>query len=134
MNAMSVHFAHHDSNDLIESMRLERQAFAAKIRLMRAVIGWSQSELAYRAGLTQRSVHKLEQGETEPRRATVRAIEILWREQGIEFEDLADGGFRVSVRSQLLDGPIAAPARRRRAARMRLGVTSIGVRSPAYRA
>ena len=55
--------------------------------------------LGRRIGLTQRAIHKLEQGETEPRRATLRALEEIWREQKIEFEDLADGGFRVSIRS-----------------------------------
>lgn len=124
---MSVQFAPHNSPDLVELIRLERSAFAAKLRMARAVIGWSQSELAFHAGLTQRSVHKLEQGETEPRRATMHAIELIWREQGLEFEELADGGFRVSVRAQLLDGPITAPSRRRRDTRSRLGVTS-----PAY--
>jgi transcriptional regulator with XRE-family HTH domain len=131
---MSAQLAQNSPHDLVELIRLERRAFAAKIRMARAVIGWSQSELAFRVGLTQRSVHKLEQGDTEPRRATVRAIEQFWHEQGIEFEDLADGGFRVSVRSQLLDGPVTASSRRRRDARMHLGVTSIGYRSPAYRA
>jgi transcriptional regulator with XRE-family HTH domain len=115
-------------------IRLERLAFAAKIRMARAVIGWSQSELAFRVGLTQRSVHKLEQGETEPRRSTVCAIELIWREQGIEFEDLADGGFRVSVRSALLDQPVTAPSRRRSAARLHLGVTSTAHRNAVYRA
>ena len=89
--------------DLAEVIRLERLAFAAKLRMARAVLGCSQSELAAVVGLTQRSVHKLEQGETEPRRATVHAIEQYWRDHGIDFEDLADGGFRVSVRSALLD-------------------------------
>jgi len=131
---MTAQLAYIQSPDLVEAMRLERLAFAAKLRMARAVIGWSQCELAFHAGLTQRSVHKLEQGETEPRRATVRAIELLWREQSIEFEDLADGGFRVSVRSQLLDGPITVPTRRRQAARLRLGVTSISRASPAHRA
>lgn len=131
---MSVQLAQHSSHDLAELVRLERQAFAAKIRMARAVIGWSQSELAIRVGLTQRSVHKLEQGDTEPRRATVHAIEMFWREQGIEFEDLADGGFRVIVRSRLLDGPVTAPARRRRhTARVHLGVTALGNRTPAWR-
>jgi transcriptional regulator with XRE-family HTH domain len=127
---MSALLAHDNSPDLAELVRLERLAFAAKIRMARAVIGWSQSELAFRVGLTQRSVHKLEQGDTEPRRATVRAIEQFWREQGIEFEDLADGGFRVSVSPRLLDGPITAPARRHHATRTHLGITSIA----AYRA
>ena len=116
------------SYDLAELVRLERRAFAAKLRMARAVIGWSQSELAYHVGLTQRSIHKLEQGETEPRRATARAIEMLWREQGIVFEDMPDGGFRVTVQPQLLDGPITEPSRRRHAARVRLGITSVSDR------
>ena len=106
---MSVQFAEPVSRDLAELVRLERRAFAAKLRMARAVIGCSQSELALHAGLTQRSVHKLEQGETEPRRATVYAIERFWREHGIEFEDLTDGGFRVSVRPALLNSPSTAP-------------------------
>lgn len=106
---MPIQLAQHGSNDLVELMRLERLAFAAKIRMTRALIGWSQTELAHRVGLTQRSVHKLEQGDTEPRRATVRVIEELWREQGIEFEDLADGGFRVRARPELFDGGGSRP-------------------------
>jgi transcriptional regulator with XRE-family HTH domain len=114
-------------------MRLERQAFAAKIRMARAVLGWSQSELGFRVGLTQRAIHKIEQGDTEPRRATVRAIEEIWREQGIEFEDLGDGGFRVSVRSSLLGRPVTVNSRRRHAARTHLGVTAMN-RAAAFRA
>ena len=97
--------------ELSELCRLERHAFAAKVRLARAVLGWSQSEFAFRVGLTQRAVHKLEQGDTEPRRTTVRAMEFIWREQGIEFEDFSDGGFRVSIRSAVIEPPrIQAPA------------------------
>jgi transcriptional regulator with XRE-family HTH domain len=92
-------------------MRLERRVFAAKIRAARAILGWSQSEFGLRVGLTQRAIHKLEQGDTEPRRATVRAIDDVWHEQGIEFEDLADGGFRVNVRAHVVDRPAAAARR-----------------------
>ena len=67
--------------------------------MARAVLGWSQSELGIHVGSTQRAIHRLEQGDTEPRRATVHTIEEVWRDQGIEFEDLADGGFRIIVRS-----------------------------------
>jgi transcriptional regulator with XRE-family HTH domain len=98
--------------DLIELIQLERRAFAAKIRAARAILGWSQSEFGLHVGLTQRAIHKLEQGDTEPRRATVRAIEEIWREQGVEFEDLADGGFRLTVRAQVVDRS-AAPAMQR---------------------
>jgi DNA-binding XRE family transcriptional regulator len=121
-----MHVAVHGSRDLIELVRLERRAFAAKIRLARAVLGWSQSELGFRVNLTQRAIHKLEQGETEPRRTTARAIEEIWREQGIEFENLADGGFRVYVRAPVLDRPATRQSRRRRVVRAQLVVTTSG--------
>lgn len=82
--------------------------------------------LGIHAGLTQRAIHKLEQGEADPRRATVRAIEAVWREQGIEFEDLADAGFRVSVHSALLDRLHSAP-------RVDFGVTANVRRTPRHR-
>lgn len=85
-----------------EACRLERHAFAAKIRLARAVLGWSQSELGAHVGLSQRTIHKLEQGETEPRRATVRAMEFIWREQGIQFEDFSDGSFTAHICSAVI--------------------------------
>jgi transcriptional regulator with XRE-family HTH domain len=101
--------------------------------MARAVLGCSQSELAAVVGLTQRSVHKLEQGATEPRRATVYAIEQYWREHGLDFEDLADGGFRVSVRSALLDDP-KPPVRRTDSRRSRHAKTAAAEIGPAYRA
>ena len=130
---MATQLASHISRGLIELIRLERRAFAAKIRMARAALGWSQSDLAFRTGLTQRAVHKLEQGETEPRRTTVRAIEQVWREQTIEFEDMGDGGFRVSVGAALIGRANTAPARRQRAARMRLAASKQAARGVAYR-
>ncbi|MFZ1952210.1 MAG: helix-turn-helix transcriptional regulator [Pseudolabrys sp.] len=100
------------SRGLDEVVRRERQAFAAKVRIVRAVLGWSQTELGLRAGLTQRAIHKLEQGETEPRRTTVLALETIWREQHIEFEDLSDGGFQVSFRSPVFGRVAQAKSRR----------------------
>ncbi len=130
---MPTQISEHISRDLAELVRLERRAFAAKLRMARALLGWSQSELGFRIGLTQRAIHKLEQGETEPRRTTVRAIEQLWASEGIEFEDLADGGFRTSVCPALFDQPLTVQARRRRTARIQLGVTAIGRHAPAGR-
>ena len=101
------------SRGLDEVIRLERQAFAAKVRLVRAIVGWSQTELGRRVGLTQRAIHKLEQGETEPRRTTVRALAEIWREQNIEFEDLAEGGFRVSIHSLNLVYPARSKLKRK---------------------
>jgi transcriptional regulator with XRE-family HTH domain len=123
---MAMHLDQNVSSDLAELVRLECRAFAARIRMARAILGWSQSDLALRVGLTQRAIHKLEQGETEPRRATVRGIEAAWRDEGIEFEDLPDGGFRVSIHAHLLDKAVSAPARR--------DAARITHRTPAYRA
>lgn len=115
-----------DQHDLAHLMRMERLAFAAKVRLARAVAGLSQSDLAACVGMTQRSIHKLEQGATEPRRSTVAAIEMLWRDYGIEFEDLGDGGFRALVRAPALVRSVPPPSRRARAGRRP------GRRAPAY--
>jgi len=77
-------------------------AFAAKVRAGRAVLGWSQTELGRRVGLTQRAIHKLESGSTEPRRKTIEAIEEIWRDQNIQFNDQADGGFQMEIRARAL--------------------------------
>jgi transcriptional regulator with XRE-family HTH domain len=115
----------HVSHHLAELVRLERLAFAAKLRMSRALLGWSQSELGFRVGLTQRAIHKIEQGETEPRRTTVRAIEEIWREEGIEFEELEGGGFRLAVRAAVLARPATQKTRRQCRARLELGVTAV---------
>jgi len=121
-----MHIEPRVSRDLVELVRLERRAFAAKVRMARAVLGLSQSEFGGRVGLTQRAIHKLEQGETEPRRATVHAIEEMWRSEAIEFEDLPDGGFRVAMRPAVFDRAMAPGAD---AARRQLGVTALAYRS-----
>jgi hypothetical protein len=82
--------------------------------------------------LTQRAIHKIEQGDTEPRRTTIRVIEKVWREEGVEFEDPPDGGFRVTIRAAIIERPPATQTRRQRAARTHLGITTSGRRK--YRA
>jgi len=117
------------SRDLVELIRLERLAFAAKLRMSRAVLGWSQSELGFRVGLSQRAIHKIEQGDTEPRRVTVRAIEQIWRDEGVAFEDIDGGGFRVTVHASVLARPVTLKERRERRARSELGITSVARRA-----
>jgi ribosome-binding protein aMBF1 (putative translation factor) len=79
------------------TLRLERRTFAAKVRVARAILGWSQRELAARISMTQKSVYMIELGTNDLRRSTVVAIEQVLKAQGIEFEMLADGGFKVVV-------------------------------------
>jgi len=126
---MSARHAPDQSFDISHLMRMERLVFAAKVRMARAVAGLSQSELAARIGMTQRSIHKLEQGGTEPRRATVAVLEMLWREQGIEFEDLADGGFRALVRSSAFETSLPTRRPRGRPRAVRAPVPAAGYRA-----
>jgi DNA-binding XRE family transcriptional regulator len=88
--------------DLAHDLRVERVAFAAKVRSARAVLGLSQDQFGRRIGLTQKSVHRIEQGTVEPKLKTVLKIERFWSEQGIVFEELRDGGFRLVVGSDAL--------------------------------
>jgi DNA-binding XRE family transcriptional regulator len=83
-------------------MRLERAAFAAKVRAARAVLGLSQDQFAHEVGLTQKSVHRIEQADVQPKVRTILMIEQFWESQGISFEDLRNGGFRLVVESAVL--------------------------------
>ena len=84
------------------TLRLERAAFGAKVRAARAILELSQDEFAARIGLTQKSVHRIEQGAVEPKLRTVLTIEQFWREQGIVFDSLPNGGFRLVVEGPVL--------------------------------
>lgn len=74
----------------------DRAQLAAKVRAGRAILGWSQSELGERTGLSQRSINRLELGIVDVRRSTAFLIEAAFREFGIRFED-HPSGFRVVV-------------------------------------
>ena len=118
---MPLRLATNNLPDVRAAVEGERKIFAAKLRAARAILGWSQGKLAERAGLTQRAVHKLEQGETEPRRMTIHSIEQIWQEEGLVFETTADG-FRLAVAMTILDKkPIH---KRERSLRYDAGVTS----------
>jgi DNA-binding XRE family transcriptional regulator len=88
--------------ELDRALRVERAAFATKLRAARAVLGLSQDQFAHRVGLTQKSVHRIEQGAVQPKLRTVLTIERFWSDQGISFEALRDGGFRLVVDSSVL--------------------------------
>ena len=83
-------------------LRRERVAFAAKVRAARAALGWSQRELGARVSLTQKSVYRMEQGTHDLRRSTVVMVEQVLKAEGIEFEELPCGGFKVVVPDVIL--------------------------------
>lgn len=93
-----------NASQLDHVMRVERTAFAAKMRAARAVLGLSQDQLGHEIGLTQRSVHRIERGDVQPKVRTILMIERFWRQRGISFENLSNGGFRLVVDSAVLAG------------------------------
>jgi len=88
--------------DIDHDLRVERMAFAAKVRSARAVLSLSQDQFAQRIGLTQKSVHRIEQGTVQAKLQTIMKIQRFWLEQGISFENLRSGGFRLIVESDVL--------------------------------
>jgi len=102
MGLVTDTYGHPNSLQLDHIMRVERAAFAGKVRAARAVLGLSQDQFAHQVGLTQKSVHRIEQADVQPKARTILMIENFWSSQGISFESLRDGGFRLIVESSVL--------------------------------
>jgi transcriptional regulator with XRE-family HTH domain len=75
----------------------DRLIVAMTVRMARAALGWSQSELGHHLGMSQRGIHRVEQGHSAPRRATLLAIEAVFTKAGLKIEERTDGGFCVHV-------------------------------------
>ncbi|WP_342629775.1 helix-turn-helix domain-containing protein [Nguyenibacter vanlangensis] len=58
---------------------------ARQIRAGRALLGWSQQQLADRAILSRNAVAKLERGEVDPRASTVEAVRRILEQHGVIF-------------------------------------------------
>lgn len=58
-----------------------------QIRAARALLGWSQGELAEKSGLTQTSIARLENNTNKPNSATLDKITTALHNAGIEFID-----------------------------------------------
>ena len=86
-----------NTSSFCEELRLERLKLGAKLRATRAILNISQTELALKVGLTQRSVHRLEQGQVDPKRGTSHRLERFWRRSGISIVDMPDGSFSIST-------------------------------------
>src|SRR6516225_6113074 len=71
--------------------------FAAEIRAGRAVLGWSQTELARRTAVTQRAIYCIEQNIVRPRTKTEERIIEAFTDAGLRFERLSSGGFKLTV-------------------------------------
>ncbi|MCK0197758.1 helix-turn-helix domain-containing protein [Ancylobacter sp. 6x-1] len=72
-----------------------------QMRAARALIGWTQLEVARAAGVSEMSVKNIERGVTDPRVSTLRAIQQAFEDAGVEFIDgpySGDGGPGVRLR------------------------------------
>jgi DNA-binding XRE family transcriptional regulator len=80
----------------------ECEAFAAKVRAARAVLRWSQTELGKKAQITQRAIHRLEKAAVEARHLTQVRIDEAFKDAGIVFTELPNGGFELIVPGHVL--------------------------------
>ena len=69
-------------------------------RAARGLLAWSQQELAKKARVGVVTVHQLETGISEPRRATLEVIRRALETAGIEFIDENGGGPGVRLRKR----------------------------------
>ena len=71
----------------------------AQSRAARGLLGWNQQDLSREAGVGIVTVHQLEAGSSQPRRATVDVIRRAFERAGIEFIDENGGGLGVRLRN-----------------------------------
>jgi transcriptional regulator with XRE-family HTH domain len=74
----------------------------AQRRAARGLIEWSQQELAHRAQVDIVTVHQLEAGLSQPRRATLEVIRRAFESAGVEFIEENGGGAGVRLRKRTL--------------------------------
>jgi transcriptional regulator with XRE-family HTH domain len=67
-------------------------------RAARALLDWSQQELADRAGVGIVTIRQLEAGAHEPRRATLDVVRRALEAAGVDFIDENGGGDGVRLR------------------------------------
>ena len=66
----------------------------------RALLDWSQQDLADIAGVGVVTVRQLESGTHEPRRATLKVVRRAFEDAGVEFIDENGGGPGVRLRKR----------------------------------
>lgn len=78
---------------------------SAQIRAARALLGWKQTDLAERCGVSEISIKNIERGATDPRSRTLAAIQQAFHEAGVIFlEPGSKDGDGKGVRFRSSDG------------------------------
>jgi len=65
---------------------------ARQIRAARALLGWTQQQLADAAIVSFNAVTRLERGEVDPRLSAISAVQSALIKAGVEFLPAADKG------------------------------------------
>jgi transcriptional regulator with XRE-family HTH domain len=71
---------------------------SAQCRAARGLLGWSQQDLARESGVGTVAIHQLENGTSQPRRATLDVIKRAFEKAGVEFIEENGGGPGVRLR------------------------------------
>jgi len=78
-----------------------------QVKAARALLGWSQADLARRSGISEPTIARLEalKGELGGREGTVGRIRRALETAGVEFIDENGGGSGVRLRKRRQKGP-----------------------------
>lgn len=91
-------------------MKLLAKIDIAQLRAARAWLGWSQQELADRAGVSPRTVAAIELATVKPKPETIRQLAECLQEAGVKFSRTRDFWPQIALRPSTVDiGAAAAP-------------------------
>lgn len=76
----------------------EDETFAAQVRAGRALLNWSQHELADKARISRGALARIESGSRDARVSTVRAVKGILEANGVVFLAADANGFGVRLR------------------------------------
>ena len=85
-------------------MQKDVLTYAVQLRAGRTLLGWSQAELARRAGVARPTVARIESLQMLPRLDTAGKLKQALRDGGVIFhDDDKSGGFTIGVSGDFLD-------------------------------
>jgi len=86
-------------------MSVETESFAALCRAGRAILNWSQTDLAARAGMGMTTINRIESGHVNPRHDSVLGIIRSFEGAGLEVDSYrTQGGFTITAPQSIFLG------------------------------
>ena len=67
-------------------------------RAARGLLDWTQDQLAEASGVSSATIRNFEKAKTEPQGSTVKLLEMIFTQQGVEFIAQNGGGVGVRLR------------------------------------